>query len=314
MRNDGKARARVRYRDLSGVVRQLEAVRQSQTAAVRALTEKVESLAGSAAGREVAANTRMTTAVEQLLDAESADTRIRPQTLVTYRRVAYEHVIPKLGKLTIAECTTGRIETFLQNLASTRPGQMKTARTLLSLSLGRAVRHGVIAFNPVREARIPVRQKEHVRALTAVEVARIRDATRGRCEARAILGGPLDYFPMDVVDLALATGARMGELLGIRWKDVNLDAETPTVTISGTLIYGENGRLARQPFGKTRKSHRTLLFPTFAIDVLNRVVKPWLRTTECHARLSHRAMATSYRPRISIDSGDKSGQRPVLIG
>jgi integrase len=38
----------------------------------------------------------------------------------------------------------------------------------------------------------------------------------------------------DIIDLMLATGARIGEILAVRWVDVALDAARPTLTINGT--------------------------------------------------------------------------------
>ena len=40
---------------------------------------------------------------------------------------------------------------------------------------------------------------------------------------------------LDIVDIGLGTGVRIGELLAIRWQDIDLEAAQPTVTITGTL-------------------------------------------------------------------------------
>jgi integrase len=40
-----------------------------------------------------------------------------------------------------------------------------------------------------------------------------------------------------VVDLMLATGARIGEALAVRWQDLDLTGDRPVVTISGTIVY-----------------------------------------------------------------------------
>jgi integrase len=91
-------------------------------------------------------------------------------------------------------------------------GSAKLAKTVLSAMLGLAARHGAIASNPLRDvAKVPVNRKE-VRALTLVEAAALRaglyqwqldSSPRGRKR-------PSDLF--DVVDVMLATGARLGRL------------------------------------------------------------------------------------------------------
>lgn len=42
---------------------------------------------------------------------------------------------------------------------------------------------------------------------------------------------------LDVVDVLLATGARIGEVLAIRWQDIDLSSERPRLTITGTVVH-----------------------------------------------------------------------------
>ena len=39
----------------------------------------------------------------------------------------------------------------------------------------------------------------------------------------------------DIIDLMLATGCRIGEILALRWSDLDLDGDLPTLTVSGTI-------------------------------------------------------------------------------
>ncbi|MBT2515465.1 tyrosine-type recombinase/integrase [Arthrobacter sp. ISL-30] len=72
------------------------------------------------------------------------------------------------------------------------------------------------------------------------------------------------------MDIFLATGARIGEVLAIRWKDIDLQAKLPTITISGTVIV-EGGRTAyRQEHPKTKAGFRTMKLPQFAAETLKR--------------------------------------------
>ncbi|MBE8526551.1 hypothetical protein ILP97_55380 [Amycolatopsis sp. H6(2020)] len=92
---------------------------------------------------------------------------------------------------------------------------------------------------------------------------------------RAYLAEPTSSGPAraqdlaEVVVVALGTGARVGELLALRWADVDLGASPVTVTISGTVVRTEAG-LIRQGHAKTTAGFRTVSVPRFAADVLLR--------------------------------------------
>ena len=67
----------------------------------------------------------------------------------------------------------------------------------------------------------------------------------------------------EIVDVLLGTGCRDGEALAIRWIDLQLDTETPTVHVCGTLVEPRKGyveKLLRQDSTKTGKD-RTLILP-----------------------------------------------------
>jgi integrase len=70
----------------------------------------------------------------------------------------------------------------------------------------------------------------------------------------------------DVVITFAATGARISEVLGIRWADINLTAKT--VTISGKVNRVPGGGMIRESFTKTKSGARTLSLPDFAANML----------------------------------------------
>ena len=72
----------------------------------------------------------------------------------------------------------------------------------------------------------------------------------------------------DIIDLMLATGCRIGEILALRWSDLDLDGDKPTLTVAGT-IKTERGRgTYRKPRPKSDSSYRTIVLPTFAVEML----------------------------------------------
>ncbi|WP_018588844.1 tyrosine-type recombinase/integrase [Salinispora arenicola] len=66
----------------------------------------------------------------------------------------------------------------------------------------------------------------------------------------------------------LATGARIGEILALRWEDLNLAAERPTLTICGTLVFVKGKDFFRQPWTKSDAGYRMITLPRFAVGML----------------------------------------------
>ncbi|MEV6301285.1 site-specific integrase [Actinoplanes sp. NPDC051861] len=68
--------------------------------------------------------------------------------------------------------------------------------------------------------------------------------------------------------MLVATGARIGEILALRWQDIDLDDDRPTATISGTIVFVKGQGFSRQDRTKTDAGFRTVILPEFAVNVL----------------------------------------------
>jgi integrase len=86
-------------------------------------------------------------------------------------------------------------------------------------------------------------------------------------QARLLLQKVKQHQLEGILTLALATGMREGELLGLRWSDVNLETGALQIVRTLTYIVG-HGCVEGEP--KTAKGKRTILLPQFAIDTLKR--------------------------------------------
>jgi integrase len=72
-----------------------------------------------------------------------------------------------------------------------------------------------------------------VRALTLQEVVEVREAVRAWQDPAFWRLGPRHSSVLaDMVDVLLATGGRIGEVLALRWRDLDRDADPPTVTFA----------------------------------------------------------------------------------
>jgi integrase len=72
----------------------------------------------------------------------------------------------------------------------------------------------------------------------------------------------------DIIDMHLGTGCRIGEVLALRWADV--DFENGTVTVNGTIVQLKGRGTVRQPKPKSDSSRRTLRLPVFVLEMLAR--------------------------------------------
>lgn len=165
--------------------------------------------------------------------------QLRPTTLHCYRTTAERYLRPQLGEVVLSQLDRRMLEHCYRQLlqAGGHKGRPLSPRTV---QLTHAVLHGALEdarvdglldANPAALARPPrrapgeVELDDDLHVWSAAEVGRFLDA--------------VDDHPLrGVWHLAIGTGARRGELLGLRWQDVDLDALTVTIRRSLTVVDG----------------------------------------------------------------------------
>jgi integrase len=186
--------------------------------------------------------------LEDWLDATRET--VRPSTWQRYRGMVRTHHLPRLGRLSLTKLTPGDVERMLRDM----PGSPRTrhhARAVLRTALARAVAHGLILRNPAALAAPPRVEHREIEAWDAPQVRAFLDGIRGhRLEA--------------LFTVAVVTGLRQGELLGLRWSDVDLSAGTLTVRHALQCV---DGRLQLVET-KTPRSRRTVPLPELALRAL----------------------------------------------
>jgi len=182
--------------------------------------------------------------------------RVRPATLALYRTAVRRHVIPALGRIELARLRPSDVESMTGAMidAGSAPSTAALTRRVLVVALSDAARDGLVARNVARLARPPRTAEPRRRALSADEVRRF---------LAAIADDPLSPLVM----LGVATGMRRGELLALRWSDV--DETAGTLTIARALARSASGGYAvAEP--KSRRARRTLALPAMAREALTR--------------------------------------------
>jgi integrase len=147
----------------------------------------------------------------------------------------------------------------------------------LNVALNKAFKLDLIPVNPMLRVELPSAQKPDARALTHQEFCALRDVCRGD-------------WTFSLVELALAIGARRGELLAATWKDVDWTA--PALTISKSLEQTASGVRVKAP--KTGKA-RVCLLPQTA-----RVALQFQREQQVEHKRKYRAPNAQgrHRPRL----------------
>ena len=205
------------------------------------------------------------------LERDSA--RVRPATSRGRETHVRCYLTPALGRLALVRLKPTDVERALagfmadgrpktaddrkrgrQSHPPTSPLTARHVRATLRRALADAVRDGLVSRNAAGDARPPYVAHRPVVYLTAPDVRRLLEATADDEH------GPL-------YALAVSTGLRLGELLGLSWPDIDMDAGTLTVRRSLARAQGGGWALA-QP--KSTRSRRTIPLPAVARDALRR--------------------------------------------
>jgi integrase len=149
--------------------------------------------------------------------------RKRPLTQRDYRRHIAVAVRPALGRAKVNAVTFADVDAWHRKISARAPTQANRALAALSVMFGMAVRWGLRADNPCKGVE---RNQEHKRQryLTGPELARVT----------AALANMRDRGAADAIKLMLLTGARRGETLAARWRDIDLEAGVWTKPASTT--------------------------------------------------------------------------------
>ncbi|GLW72106.1 hypothetical protein Kpho02_44050 [Kitasatospora phosalacinea] len=198
---------------------------------------------------------------------------LRETTHARYTACANQYLIPGLGKKKLAKLTAKDVRTWLNQLRTTcqccargidaardqprccatgtccgkrlSPLTLAYIHSVLKSALEHAVREEEIPRNVARNVRTGTPRPRRFEPLTADE-------------ARTFLAAAQDHRLHALFELALRTGLRKGELLGLRWEDFDLDAST--ASIRRTLQRTRTGGLTTLPT-KTVSSERRIALP-----------------------------------------------------
>lgn len=153
-------------------------------------------------------------------------------TLQLYERNMRTLVMPAIGNLPLREIGVARCDQLLKQLNKRSYSRAKHARVALRVAFGLAVRHEVLPRNPMDHVARLTRQTSTPDALTPVEVTAIRAAIAVWEAGRAISGPKPDGQLGAIVEVMLGTSARIGEVLAIRRREVDITSAVLSIRIA----------------------------------------------------------------------------------
>jgi integrase len=181
--------------------------------------------------------------VGQFLDHWLSSQRsiVKPSTYYTYNYRCRKHLIPALGSLKLSEVSCSVLSSYFLGVTGS-PWFVRSLKTTLSTALESA--H--LPQNPCQGASTPRLKKSQFQTWTADQ-------------CRTFLEGTKDHRLWMVFRLALSTGMRIGEILALRWSDIDWDRSL--IQVRRTLARTETGQW-HETEPKTRSSIRTVSLST----------------------------------------------------
>lgn len=185
---------------------------------------------------------------------------VAAKTLERYRGIIDGHVSPAIGGIKLAQLRPLHIQSFYTDALTTGRKNGRgglSAQTVLHFhrvlhkALSQAVKWQLLARNIADAVEPPRPKRAEMQALDEADTAKLLQK----------LAGNRLYEP---VVIALATGMRRGELLAVKWADVDLDGAN--LTIARSLEQTKDGVRFKTP--KTDRSRRSIALPSFAVGIL----------------------------------------------
>ena len=189
--------------------------------------------------------------------SDYAATHVRPRTLEGYKVIVERRLIPALGGLKLTDLRPSHLQRYYSEALEAprldgRPGKL-SARTVLSHhrvlreALGHALKWGLVARNVAQAVDPPRPVRKEMATVDSTGVRKLLEAAQGTV-----------YYP--ILHLLVYTGLRRSEVLGLHWKDVDLDMGT--LSVVQVMHRLRDGRIIFQE-PKTPKGRRQVaLSPT----------------------------------------------------
>jgi integrase len=191
--------------------------------------------------------------LQQWLENHQSSVRLR--TYERYEQIVRLHLVPTIGRISLQKLTPQQVQSlYTQKLqAGLSRTTVNTLHAMLHKALKDALRWNLVARNVCDAVSPPRRERHEIKPFTAEQAQQFISAAQGH---------PLEALFV----LAVSTGMRRGEVLAVKWQDIDLSSGTLQVRRIFTRTKG-NRYIEAEP--KTEKSRRSIVLPALVVDLLS---------------------------------------------
>lgn len=182
---------------------------------------------------------------------KTKESQIEEGTYRQYSWLVKNHIIPRLGHLQLSKLRADHIQAMYSDLESEdaiSPQSIGHLHRVLSQTLKNAVQWGLIAKNPAELAKPPKVGRHEFHVWTEAELETFLSVAKERTR----------YYMIFL--LGAATGMRLGEILGLKWSDVDFE--------TGIIQVRRSGSKRKSTTTKTAASRRPVVMPSYLVEEL----------------------------------------------
>ena len=186
----------------------------------------------------------------------SAKPRLTELSWRTYGQIIRDYINPVLAKVRLRDLNPSVIQRFYDKKVADGLGlrTVQKTHTIIHAALNSALKLGLLGRNPDNATQPPKPMRKEMMYLNTAQVKRLLETARKT--------GDRNYA---LCYVAISTGMREGELLGLRWDDVNLDQGILNVRLSLRRL-PSGGLSLQQP--KTKTSVRSIKLGSQTVEIL----------------------------------------------
>lgn len=195
--------------------------------------------------------------LQQWLEDTQRDS-IKPRSYERYEEIVRLHIVPGLGRVQLQKLTPQQVQSFYAKKIKEGYKAITVAsfHKVLHKALDTAVRWNLVSKNVCDVVSVPRVEEFEIHPLTVEQIRKLLEVAKGHSSEA-------------LIKLAIATGLRRGELMALKWSDIDLNAGVLQVQRNLVRVPSKlPGKGYVESETKTKKSRRSVMIASFALEAL----------------------------------------------